>query len=106
MGRPLVERTCLGCRTAAAQMTLVRFRPDPGRHSITIDRDGTVHGRSAYVHPTTNCLSRAVKRVQASLKLVDPVDLVAVREIVMSVVQQSSVADSSTSIPRPPKGSP
>ena len=53
-------RTCLGCRQAVAQATLVRVRVGDGaRVVLDVKRSG---GRGAWLHGSGGCLDRAVKR--------------------------------------------
>lgn len=54
------ERTCIGCRERAAKNDLLRVVV-VGDELVPDDR-GTLHGRGAYVHPSTVCLDLAVRR--------------------------------------------
>lgn len=52
-------RTCIGCGAAVARDGLVRLRIEGGR--VVIDRRGE-GGRGAWLHPSGECLERAVRR--------------------------------------------
>jgi len=52
-------RTCVGCGARADQGELVRLRIDGERVVIDRRREG---GRGAWLHPSAQCLERAVRR--------------------------------------------
>src|SRR5215467_14385457 len=56
-----MTRTCVGCRTAAEASELVRLVLGPDRTVVADPRGGSV-GRGAWVHPTADCLTRAVPK--------------------------------------------
>ena len=58
-GRP--ERTCAGCGKHAAADDLVRVVHDPSAGAIAVDLAASGFGRGAHVHPTPDCLAKAVK---------------------------------------------
>jgi uncharacterized protein len=56
-----MTRTCVGCRAAAEASELVRLVLGPDGTVVADPRGGAL-GRGAWVHPTADCLSRAVPR--------------------------------------------
>ncbi|MDQ1128031.1 YlxR family protein [Microbacterium sp. SORGH_AS_0888] len=53
-------RTCVGCRTRAPRSDLLRV---VAREShLVIDERAVLPGRGAWVHPTSECLSAALRR--------------------------------------------
>ena len=63
-----MTRTCVGCRAAAEASELVRLVLGPDGTVVADPRGGSV-GRGAWVHPTPDCLTRAVpKGVAHTLK--------------------------------------
>ncbi|OUZ07983.1 hypothetical protein BHE97_14890 [Aeromicrobium sp. PE09-221] len=61
-----VIRTCIGCRERADKSTLVRVVAQPGASdgsfAVVPDTDGTLPGRGAHLHPSSECLELAVRR--------------------------------------------
>lgn len=53
-------RTCVGCRERASKADLVRLVILDG--TLTVDRDFTVPGRGAYLHPRPDCVESALRR--------------------------------------------
>ena len=54
------ERTCVGCRGKAEQADLVRIVVVDGRFAVDARR--RLGGRGAYLHPTPECATGALKR--------------------------------------------
>jgi predicted RNA-binding protein YlxR (DUF448 family) len=54
------ERTCLGCRASRPKSILVRLTADSG--ALSIDRDGRLGGRGAYLCPERRCLDAALAK--------------------------------------------
>ncbi len=59
------ERTCAGCQKHAAPEQLVRVvlgpsEPERG-HEIAVDLAGSAFGRGAHVHPSPECVAKALK---------------------------------------------
>jgi hypothetical protein len=52
-------RTCVGCGAKAAQRELARLRIEGERVVIDRNRSG---GRGAWMHASTECLDRAIRR--------------------------------------------
>ena len=81
MGR-ISERTCIGCRRVVPASELVRLAAPDGRVALAIRRGGaamTRQGRGAWLHPSPDCVSAAVKQRafgRAFRGKVDGVDLV------------------------------
>jgi predicted RNA-binding protein YlxR (DUF448 family) len=58
-------RTCIGCRERAQKFELLRVVAGAGadgQPAVRPDPDGRAPGRGAHLHPTTECLDRAVRR--------------------------------------------
>ncbi|GAB2671751.1 YlxR family protein [Gordonia jinhuaensis] len=62
-------RTCIGCRRRAAVPDLIRVAAvvdrDPGVQTaprVVVDQRRTMPGRGAWLHPSEDCLSSAVRR--------------------------------------------
>lgn len=60
-GRVGPQRTCSGCRAAAAQTELIRVVLGPDGSAI-VDLGRQLPGRGAWVHPTVSCLESAVAK--------------------------------------------
>lgn len=81
-------RTCIGCRTRAAQGDLMRLVAVDGRLELDLERRRS--GRGAYIHGDKACLERAIKRGLFSRALrtrLDPVSSAELRERVVSVLE-------------------
>ena len=74
----MAERRCLGCRRSDSKDSLLRFVAQDGR--LVADREGTLPGRGAYVHPNRECVSSSLRRKawSAGLKMAGGLD---VREV-------------------------
>jgi uncharacterized protein len=74
----MAERRCLGCRRSDSKEALLRFVAQDGR--LVADREGTLPGRGAYVHPDRECVSSSLRRKawSAGLKISGGLD---VREV-------------------------
>jgi predicted RNA-binding protein YlxR (DUF448 family) len=70
-------RTCVGCRRAVSQATLVRLVLD-GAGRIVVDEARREPGRGAWVHRDTGCVTGAVKGglARSFRRKVDPKALV------------------------------
>ncbi|WP_149360136.1 YlxR family protein [Lolliginicoccus suaedae] len=58
-------RTCVGCRRrtfAADLLRIVALQGDEHRFCLAPDPHQVLPGRGAWLHPTTQCLDKAVKR--------------------------------------------
>lgn len=81
------QRTCVGCRERADRSSLLRVVvADAGgaAQAVVLEPDPRARrpGRGSWVHPTQDCLERAVRRraFVRALRLRGPVDATAVRE--------------------------
>ncbi|MDM4763505.1 YlxR family protein [Galbitalea sp. SE-J8] len=54
------RRTCLGCRARDDRSALLRIVVSGD--AIVPDTSGTAPGRGAWVHPTRDCVQRAIRR--------------------------------------------
>jgi predicted RNA-binding protein YlxR (DUF448 family) len=55
------ERTCAGCGKHASADELVRVVHDPGSGEVAVDLAGSGFGRGAHLHPTPECVAKALK---------------------------------------------
>jgi predicted RNA-binding protein YlxR (DUF448 family)/ribosomal protein L7Ae-like RNA K-turn-binding protein len=55
------ERTCAGCSKHAPADELVRVVHDPSSGEVAVDLAGSGFGRGAHVHPTPECIAKALK---------------------------------------------
>lgn len=53
-------RTCIGCRQRSEKSALLRIVQVNGK--VEVDDSGSLPGRGAWLHPTTQCCNEAVKR--------------------------------------------
>ena len=58
--RPQPMRKCVGCGERRTKKELVRVVKTP-EGDIILDRTGRANGRGAYICPSTDCLSKAVR---------------------------------------------
>ena len=65
-------RMCVGCREMKPKRELLRIVKSP-EGAIAFDRIGKAPGRGAYVCPSKECLTRAVKQRQIERALEMPV---------------------------------
>jgi uncharacterized protein len=67
-------RTCLGCRARADKSSLLRVVARDG--TVVADPSATLSGRGAWVHPTSDCIDKAVARKAfgRALRIVGPFD--------------------------------
>lgn len=83
-----VVRTCIGCRQRADRTTLVRIVAVQGPTAVVVtpDRNGTLPGRGAHLHPTNRCLELAVRRKAfgRALRIEGPLDLDALAALIKS----------------------
>jgi uncharacterized protein len=82
-------RTCIGCRGKDPCDLMIRFVRNPEKSGILMDLKRVLPGRGAYSHPSHSCLAQAHRRVQASLRLVHPVDLDGVGVVLLSSIDSS-----------------
>ena len=61
MSTPPTIRTCVGCRTKAPALTLVRFTLDD-EGEVRVDPTRQHSGRGAWLCPRTTCLEKAIHR--------------------------------------------
>jgi predicted RNA-binding protein YlxR (DUF448 family) len=54
------RRTCIGCGAKADQRALVRLGIEGER--VIVDADRKAGGRGAWVHPSPECLDKALRR--------------------------------------------
>ena len=84
-------RTCVGCRQRAAKADLLRVVVDDrgaGREVVP-DPKGRAPGRGAHLHPSLDCLQRAVRRRAFSRALREPgLGTASVEEHVRELVEQ------------------
>ena len=75
----LPARTGVGCRDRAAKTDLVRFVLVEGQ--LSLDPQGRLPGRGAWLHPATACLELAERRraFGRALHTQGPVDVAALR---------------------------
>lgn len=55
------ERTCAGCGKHAPAEELVRVIHDPSSGELAVDLAGSGFGRGAHVHPSSDCIAKALK---------------------------------------------
>jgi uncharacterized protein len=55
------ERTCAGCGKHAAADELVRIVLDPSSGEVAVDLAASGFGRGAHLHPTLDCVAKAIK---------------------------------------------
>lgn len=53
-------RTCVGCRARASRTSLLRVVRR--ENVLVVDETASLPGRGAWLHPTLQCFSNAVKR--------------------------------------------
>lgn len=82
-------RMCIGCREREPAHTLARFVRSPQKNGIIRDSRRAMPGRGAYAHADPSCLSKAQRRVHASLRLVHPVDSADVGVVLFSCIESS-----------------
>lgn len=70
--RKVPMRMCVGCREMKPKRELLRIVKSP-EGAIAFDRIGKAPGRGAYVCPSKECLTRAVKQRQLERALEMPV---------------------------------
>ncbi|WP_156184995.1 YlxR family protein [Allosalinactinospora lopnorensis] len=61
-GRPSPVRTCVGCRSRAAQSDLLRLVADTVSASVVVDPARRMPGRGAYLHADRRCWEKAERR--------------------------------------------
>lgn len=55
------ERTCAGCGKQAPPEELVRVVHDSGSGEVAVDLAGSGFGRGAHIHPSPECLTKALR---------------------------------------------
>ncbi len=78
-------RTCVGCRRRAPRSALLRIVADPPTSSLVVDERAVMVGRGAWIHPTNECMDRAIARRAFGRALrsdaaLDPAALGGIRE--------------------------
>lgn len=70
MAKKTPMRQCIVCRAEKSKKELVRVIRTP-EGEICIDKTGRMNGRGAYICPSTDCYSRAVKSkaIERALKV-------------------------------------
>lgn len=53
------ERTCVGCRTSAGKLELIRIVRTPNGE-VRVDGSGRAPGRGAYIHADRACAAAAI----------------------------------------------
>jgi len=53
-------RTCLGCRSRADKSSLLRVVAQDG--VVLPDPSGILPGRGAWIHPTSECITKSISR--------------------------------------------
>jgi uncharacterized protein len=88
-------RTCVGCRTRAAQADLLRVVAVDG--VLTPDPRRRLPGRGASVHPDPRCVDLAEKRraFARALRLDGPLDVSPVRDHLTSTTTGTTTTDQS-----------
>lgn len=69
------ERMCVGCRQKAERQDLVRFALGPTPPYVAPDPGRRLGGKGASVHPTRDCLKRAIARGGFARAAKQPVSL-------------------------------
>ncbi len=69
------ERKCIGCAEKKPKNELIRIVRLPKDAGVELDRTGKKSGRGAYICPSTSCLKKAKKRLEASLECKIPDEL-------------------------------
>jgi predicted RNA-binding protein YlxR (DUF448 family) len=81
------QRSCVGCGGTAGRSTLLRIALGPGG-AVVADRRRRLPGRGAYVHPTSACVDRAIRRRSLARSLrsgIGPEEARKLREVVERV---------------------
>ncbi|WP_081416162.1 YlxR family protein [Gryllotalpicola ginsengisoli] len=53
-------RTCIGCRSRAPRSSLLRVVAQGSQ--VVVDESAALPGRGAWLHPTTQCMQKALQR--------------------------------------------
>lgn len=85
--RKIPMRMCVGCREMKPKRELLRIVKSP-EGEIAFDRVGKAPGRGAYICPSQECLTRAVKQRQLERALETPIGE-AVYTVLMAEVKAS-----------------
>ena len=98
-----MARTCVGCRRRDVRSALLRVvaeRDDTGEHiiGVVVDQRLRLPGRGAWLHPTPECLDRAVrlKAFGRALKVKVLLDVAAVSAYIEAREQSAVIAVGST----------
>lgn len=65
-------RQCVGCQEMAGKKELLRIVRTP-EGSVLLDPTGKKSGRGAYIHPSRDCLAKAVKGKRLERALQHPI---------------------------------
>ena len=81
-------RTCVGCRQRGAKSDLVRIvaQSDDRGSVLALDPEGRLPGRGAHLHPSVECLDRALRTrgFPRALRLTGPVDTRPMEDVLRS----------------------
>lgn len=71
MAKKIPFRKCVGCNERKPKHELLRVVYNKNTNKITIDKNGKVSGRGAYICLNKNCLEKArkFKKINRSLKI-------------------------------------
>ncbi|HEV7950603.1 MAG TPA: YlxR family protein [Glaciihabitans sp.] len=88
-------RTCLGCRLRADKSTLLRVVAAGG--AVIPDPSATLPGRGAWVHPTTECIEKAIARKTfgRAFRVSSALDTEKVRAVALHATSPETVGTSS-----------
>ncbi len=71
--KKIPQRKCVGCEQIKDKKELLRIVRTP-EGEITLDKTGKKNGRGAYLCPTKECITRAVKEKRLQYALKTPID--------------------------------
>ena len=79
-------RMCVGCRSREPQNLLIRIVLEDN-HAV-VDQSGTLLGRGAWLHPSSDCFSTAVQRkaIARALRVPVSLDVTAVADFVSATL--------------------
>ncbi|TMK17529.1 MAG: YlxR family protein [Actinobacteria bacterium] len=81
------QRSCVGCGATAGRSAFLRIALGPGG-AVIADRHRRLPGRGAYVHPTSACVDRAIRRGSLARSLrsgIGPEEARKLRDVVEGV---------------------
>ena len=71
--KKIPQRKCVGCEQIKDKKELLRIVRSP-EGEISLDKTGKKNGRGAYLCPTKECITRAVKEKRLQYALKTPID--------------------------------